>query len=308
MDLYIIELQHKVKVGRSTNTKKRLRGIYTGSGILDVEVINEFVFKNKGKFEGKIKQALKKHQVNGEWYYKKGAVINFLKKLYENKEINDDLIIEIQTEHKHSSKMDDALALFKKIREERKSIGFPKSPNINTIINSRKVVYKHFIYHISQDYSSFTRELKFDIYSSNSTQKIQCLRIIKNHQKSNSRKEKIQNYIDTIFNKTFLNESDIIKEIEEFFGQITVPNIDEKKSSNKKKDELIKHFTFDPLQVCYYSENKFKELNKVQVDIIKNTKNVRVENGSLIFNYHGRKCYVHFEQKQENIMSFIHNT
>lgn len=51
MDLYIIELQHKVKVGRSTNTKKRLRGIYTGSGILDVEVINEFVLKIKGSLK-----------------------------------------------------------------------------------------------------------------------------------------------------------------------------------------------------------------------------------------------------------------
>lgn len=301
MQLYVIELLHKVKIGRSTNPSTRINSIKTGSGILENEIINIFIQKDKGKFEQKILRALNKHRINGEWFYKKGGVINFLKELKQGNEVNNEMIIRIQI-NSNSNVNSDALNIYKKIREERKSVGFPMSADINKIIKTRKVEYKYFIYHISADFSTFTRELKFDTSNPTSSQKIQCLRIIKNHQKSKSSRENIQCLIDDTFNKKISSINQINREIEEFFGKISV-------TQARQKCDTIENdlsFKFDPLQACYYSESNFEALGAKEIDIIR-TKKFKLEKNYLTFDYNGRECYIHFTTPSKSILESIYN-
>lgn len=300
MQLYIIELEQRIKVGRSKNSEKRFNSILTAAGIKKSEVLNFFSFNDKAKFEQKILHTLDKQKINGEWFYKKGIVINFLNEIKQQNEIDDDLIVKIQVDKKYDSIKNKAISIFRKIREERKGFGFPLSPSINTIIKSKKVSYKNMTYHISEDFSTYTREVKFDIFFMTNSQIKECLIILKNHEKAIEKKEKIQLLIDKAFNNDHTVYESIVKMVGEFFGIITDPDEALQNTTENKCS-----FKFDNILDCYYSDYNFEMLSNQEIKIIKNSKRIKVEHDCIVFEYNSKKCFVYFSGIRENILKEV---
>lgn len=305
-DLYVIELIDRVKIGISGDVKRRLQNIKTGSGISISEVIYEEVFESKGNLEGKLLRLFSKYRANGEWFYKKGVVLKFLDEIKNGAKVDYDLIFKIQIKDDSISVTDKALSIFKRVREERKGVGFPASPNINTIIKSKKINYKNMLYIISDDYLTFDRKLKFDLDKISNNQKIECLRIVKYNTENPFKKERLQQLIDDVFNINHVTESEIISVIKNFFLFTTV----EKCSKTKKAEEinlLNINFEYDNLLGCHYLDKKEEPLNVDEKQFIMKGEDIVLGDNFLVFNHSNEKHIVYFNEEDYGCISSLLN-
>lgn len=305
-DLYVIELLDRIKVGISKDASTRFQRIKTGSGISNSEVIYEKVFKSKGNLEGKLKRLFLKYQSNGEWFYKKGIVLKFLEEIKRGTRLDYDLIFKVQVKDDSVSHKDRALAIFKSIREERKGIGYPASPNVNTIIRSKKISYKNVVYLISDDYLTFERELKFDLNRISNSQKIECLRIIKHNTKSLLKKERLQELIDDVFTKNYKTEDEIISVIKNFFLLSYKENTQTMCKKQIPKVNLLKlNFKYDDLLKCYYIDKKTESLNKDEKMFVKESEILKLEKKYLMFIHSKQKYIIYFNEEYYKDISLL---
>ncbi|MBA6316262.1 GIY-YIG nuclease family protein [Cellulophaga baltica] len=308
-DLYIIELLDKIKVGISRDTTRRLQNIKTGSGISNSEVIFEKVFKSKGNFEGTILRLFSKYKANGEWFYKREIVLKFIEEIKKGAIVNHDLICRVQNNNDSNPNKDRAFAIFKRIREERIGIGFPSSPNINTIIRSKKVSYKNLNYIISDDFLGFERKLKFTLNKISDSQKIECLRIVKHNVSSISKKQRLKVLIDDVFNKNHTTESEIISVINNFFS---ISITDKPVLINKKQDinvnNLSVNFKYDDLSKCYFLDKKNQPLNEYEKKLFKSGTTLIINDKYLYFSYHEEKYIIYYnEEYYTSIINYDRN-
>lgn len=92
-NLYVIELKDRIKVGTTDNSiDRRVKTILTQGGFLKEEVHKIHEFYTSGIFETKIHEILKSQHKVGEWFYKKGIVLKFLRKISTCRKITENII------------------------------------------------------------------------------------------------------------------------------------------------------------------------------------------------------------------------
>jgi hypothetical protein len=298
MDFYIIELKDRLKIGISSNIENRVTSILSSGGHTDSDILNLFKFPDSGIIEAPLKRLfrpclLKKSKYNRgeEWFYKKGLVGLFINEIKTGVKPSIELIEKIQ--HKYADMENgykqQAIFIFEKIKKERKNIGFPNSITFESFIKKKKIAYRHMIYWINDDFTQFTREPKFEIESINKVQEIQCLRIIKNNTICNLKKEKIQSYIDDVFNGINNSYSDRFKIIEKYFFNST--------KIQKVENPNIR-ILFDKKRNNYQFRMPYSKLTKEEYVLIKESKDTTLFLNEISFQYKYFLCYCKFENKE----------
>lgn len=206
LDFYVIEHNHRLKIGVSKGLDKRIKNIKNAAG-LPAEEINVLFFPGFGYIESRLKRLFKPYQIQGEWYNIEGIVWNFLfelKYLKKNPDLElfNALNIKNQILIENDEKEKAAIVLLEKIKTERKGIGFPNSIDLRKFIRTKRASYRHWEYLANEDFSDFIRKPKFNLENILNKQAIECLKILKNNTYSASKKNKYDNLITELFDNS----------------------------------------------------------------------------------------------------------
>lgn len=298
MDFYIIELEDRIKIGVSKSTDKRITNILSTGGHGEKDVLNLFNFPNAGLLESPLKRLFRsclvrqsKYNRGEEWFYKKGLVNIFINEIKLGAKPSKELIdlIQYKIEPIENGYKQQAIFIFEKIRKERKGIGYPNSISFEKFIKTKKMNYRHMIYTTNYNYTQFTREFKFDIESINNVQEIQCLRIIKNNTTCNLTKEKIQAYIDDVFNLIYDSYSDRFEIIKKYFFKST--EIQTVENPNVR-------VLFDKKSNNYQFKMSYSELTKEEYVLIKESKETILFKNKISFQYKYFFCLCKFKDNE----------
>lgn len=311
-DFYVIELQKKIKVGITRDFRNRLSHIKTSSGIKDNEVINIFHYPDLGSLEARIKRLFSKQNINGEWFYKKEIVSDFVNCLKKGSIPSINLLQEIQNNQVQYSDIlkngtcsyenyeilkDNAIHLLEQIKSERSGIGYPDSVELAKFMRTQRAGYRNMVYHANDNFTHFERKPNFTIEDIKSSQIIECLRIIRNTTPNNKVKDRLQDYIDSVFAKSDLYQIKILELIRLFFftdqyktdietlidSDIIYSNIEMEFDTERNSYSLVRYFEY---------------LNKDEILFLKNMKNHNLQIsifGSIDFDYKDRFCFCFFE-------------
>ncbi len=312
-DFYVIELKSKIKVGITHSFKKRFSSIKTGSGIKDNEIINKYHYPDLGFLEAPIKRLFSKHRIAGEWFYKKGIVLNFVESLkdgniptielfrkIQNDSVKETEVFKIKNNNYENFEIlkENAINLLQQIKSERFGIGYPESIELAKFIKTKKANYRNMVYYVDDDFKYLERVPKFTIDEMKDSQIIECLRIIKNVTPNNKVKVQLQDKIDSIFSRSDLYRLEIIELIKSFFFD---------KNYLEKSDVFYQNIEMEyDEEVAMYSMNNFEDLSKDEILFLKNVKkhNLMVSIfGTINFEYKTRGCGCSF--KVENFLRVL---
>lgn len=320
-DFYVIELQKKIKVGITKDFKNRFNSIKTSAGIKDNEIINIFHYPDLSPLEARIKKLFSKQNINGEWFYKKEIVLDFVNNLRKGNIPTLNLLKEIQNNSVQYSDIfkieecsyenyeilkENAINLLTQIKSERSGIGYPDSVELAKFMRTRRAGYRNMIYHTNDSFTYFERKPNFTIEEIKNSQTIECLRIIRNTTPNNKAKEILQNYIDSVFAKSNIYQPIITELIQNFFfNGLDKPNIEVIKDSEILYSNI--DMEFDTESNTYSLAHHFEKLNKDELLFLKNVKNHNLEIsifGYINFDYKDRFCYCFFDV--ENYLRILH--
>lgn len=311
-DFYVIELKKKIKVGITYDFKKRYSSIKTGSGIKDNEVVNVFHYPDLSLLESRIKRLFKKQKIAGEWFYKQDIVLDFVEILkngavptinlldeLKNKQINYSDVFKVggYPYDEYAILKENAINLLEKIKSERIGIGYPDSIDLAKFMRTKRAGYRNIVYIADDEFLYFERKPNFDLESIKDSQIIECLRIIKNTTPNNNLRNKLQNYIDSIFakNDTFFQKSiDIIKA---FFFELEEEIAYSFLLGETEINQNIK-MSFEEEGNFYSLTKDFEELDKTEQIFLKKSKdsNLNIDVfGMISFDYKSRFCFCHFD-------------
>ena len=315
-DFYVIELKSKIKVGITISFKKRFSNIKTGSGIKDNEIINVFHYPDLSFLEARIKRLFSKQKIAGEWFYKKGIVLDFIDGLKDGNIPTVDFLKELQNDSVKYSNVfkaedyiyedfkdlkDDAVNLLEQIKSERKDIGYPDSIDLAKFMRVKRANYRNMVYHVDEDFKYFDRKPNFCIEEIKDNQIIECLRIIKNTTANNKIKMQLQNQIDSIFSKSNIYRDEVIELIKSYFFE-----------KNYKEDTEIVYFNIKmeyDKELNMYSIGNFEDLNKDEMLFLRGAKNQNLEVtifGNINFDYKNRYCSCYFNiENYLRVLNFL---
>lgn len=311
-DFYVIELKKKIKVGITYDFKKRYSSIKTGSGIKDNEVVNVFHYPDLSLLESRIKRLFKKQKIAGEWFYKQDIVLDFVEILkngavptinlldeLKNKQINYSDVFKVggYPYDEYAILKENAINLLEKIKSERIGIGYPDSIDLAKFMRTKRAGYRNIVYIADDEFLYFERKPNFDLESIKDSQIIECLRIIKNTTPNNNLRNKLQNYIDSIFAKNdifFQKSIDIIKA---FFFELEEEIAYSFLLGETEINQNIK-MSFEEEGNFYSLTKDFEELDKTEQIFLKKSKdsNLNIDVfGMISFDYKSRFCFCHFD-------------
>ncbi len=183
MNLYVIELKDRIKVGVADNTENRLTQLLSAGGHGAKDVLNLFEFIDTEIIEQPLIRLFKpfliersKHNKGKEWFYKKGLVNIFLDEIKRGTKPCKELIQKIQYENIGLNIDKNAIKIYEKIKTERKNIGFPDSVTFENFLKKNKMGYRNMIYHIDKNFKSFTRHPNFTLDEISNSQGVECLK------------------------------------------------------------------------------------------------------------------------------------
>lgn len=296
MNLYVIELKDRIKVGISKNDiKERVSNILSAGGHGKNDVLNIYNFPNNGYIEGTLKRLFKRFLIekseisrSSEWFYKKGIIEQFIKRI-KNKEIpSRELIDKLQYDNSDSSSFykKNALKLYEKVKNERKGIGFPNSVTFDEFMKFGEMRYKNMHYKVNDEFTNFSREPKFDLDFITKSQSVECLRIIKNNTNSSIKQTKIQSFIDDVFNGVNETLPFRLNLISNYFfdGELLIT------CENKNiRINFCEDFNY------YFLNETYENLNIEEQILIKKSKGIFISPNKIIFQYKEKNCICKYE-------------
>lgn len=304
-DFYVIELKSKIKIGITDNFKRRFSSIKTGSGIKDNEIVNNYHYLDLSFLEARIKRLFSKHKIAGEWFYKKGIVLNFVESLKDGSIPTIELLNKIQNDSVKESEAfkientiygdfdilkENAISLLEQIKSERLGIGYPASIELAKFMKVKRANYRNMVYYVDEDFKYFERVPKFTVEEMKDNQIIECLRIIKNTTANNKIKVQLQDKIDSIFSRSDLYRFEVIDIMKSYFFD---------KDYLEKTDLFCQNIEMEyDKEFDMYSMNNFEDLNKDEILFLKNIKNHNLMVsifGTINFDYKNRCCGCSFE-------------
>lgn len=319
-DLYVIEIKNRIKVGVTFDFNSRISNIKTTAGLKNNEILNLYHFSELSSLESRIKRLFSKQKINGEWFYKKEIVLDFLKELEIGRIPSTKLLSEIKNnsvKYQDVFKIGDipyeyyeiiknnAINLLEKIKSERKGIGFPDSVELNRFIKTKRASYRNMSYYSDENFLTFERKPNFKLESITNNQLIECLRIIKNITPNNKEKDVLQDYIDSVFSKNMIYIEKCIAIVESFFFL----NPSEKNARLEIDSNIYQSnykIEYDNESEVYSFSQRFDDLEKDELMFLKKSKSKKLIIsilGDLSFDYKNSLCFCFF--KVENFLKVL---